>query len=232
MRLSKFETLRSLRKVGIVAVIRGYSQENSYKTAKACIDGGITAIELAFTSPNANLTIEKLSKAYSQNNDVIIGAGTVLDATTARLAIIAGAKFIVSPSFNKDTAKECNLYDIPYIPGCFSPTEIQSALTYGSDLIKIFPASITGKGIINEIQGPFPYVNVMPSGGVSLSNMQDWFESGAYVLGVGGSLVSPAKTDDYQSVRKNALAFKNEFNRLIYKHSNISQNKIKMPVKA
>ena len=232
MRLSKFENLRNLRKAGVVAVIRGYSKENAYKTAKACIDGGVTAIELAFTSPNANLTIEKLVNDYSQNDNVIIGAGTVLDAETARLAIIAGAKFIVSPSFNKETAKECNLYDVPYIPGCFSPTEVQSALTYGSDLVKVFPASITGKGVINEIQGPFPYVNVMPSGGVSLDNLHEWFEAGAYVVGVGGSLVNPAKTDDYQAVLKNAVAFKNEFNKIVYKHSRISQNKIKMPIKA
>lgn len=218
MRLSKFVTLKNMRSTGVVAVVRGYSEENTYKTAKACIAGGVNAIEVAFTSPNANLTIKRLTEEFSHNEEVIIGAGTVLDAATARLAIISGARFIVSPSFNEETAKECNLYEVPYIPGCLSPTEIQSALTYGADVVKIFPGSVTGKGIINEIHGPFPSVNVMPSGGVSLENMHEWFESGAYVVGVGGSLVGPAKTDNYKAVTANAQMFRKEFDRIVYQN--------------
>lgn len=213
MMLSKFKSLQKVERAGIVAVIRGYSEENSYKTAKACIAGGISAIELAFTSPNADITIKHLSNEY-KNTNIIIGAGTVLDSTTARVAIIAGAKFIVSPSFNKDTAKTCNLYNIPYIPGCFSPTEIQEALTYGSDVIKIFPSSIVGQRIISEIHGPFPYINIMPSGGISLQNMHKWFESGAYVVGVGGSLVGPALKDDYLQVKHNAENFHTALQRI------------------
>ncbi|QGY95349.1 aldolase [Lactobacillus crispatus] len=157
---------------------------------------------------------------------MLIGAGTVLDEATAR---ISGARFVVSPSFNENTAKECNLYAVPYMPGCFSPTEIQSALTYGADVVKIFPGSIAGKGIISEIHGPFPYVNVMPSGGVSLGNMHEWFASGAYVVGVGGGLVGPAKNDDYKAVLHNAQAFHNEFQSIIYANSAVTRN---VPVKA
>ena len=124
MILSKFRSLQKVEKAGVVAVVRGHSEDNSYKTAKACIAGGVTAIELAFTSPNADTTIKRLSEEY-RNTDVVVGAGTVLDSATARIAIIAGAQFIVSPSFNEETAKTCNLYAVPYIPGCFSPTEIQ-----------------------------------------------------------------------------------------------------------
>lgn len=211
MRLPKYVTLNNMRKAGVVAVVRGYSEENAYKTAKACIAGGVNAIELAFTSPNADVTIKKLVEEYADKEEVIVGAGTVLDPATARMAIVSGAKFIVSPSFNAETAKECNLYGIPYIPGCFSPTEVQSALTYGADVVKIFPGSIAGKGVINELHGPFPYVNVMPSGGVSLDNMHEWFENGAYVVGVGGGLVGPAKDDDYEAVTNNAKAFSEKF---------------------
>ena len=214
MNLPKFDALNSVHKTGVVAVVRGHSEENSYQIAKACIKGGVTAIELAFTSPNADVTIKRLSDEYADNKDVVVGAGTVLDAATARMAIVAGAKFIVSPSFNEETAKTANLYAVPYIPGVFTPTEVQTALTYGADVIKVFPGSIAGKGIIPEIQGPFPYARIMPSGGVSLSNMHEWFENGAYVVGVGGSLVGPGKNDDYDAVEKNAEAFHQEFLKL------------------
>lgn len=214
MTLPKYEALKNVEKAGVVAVVRGHNEENSYQVSKACIKGGVTAIELAFTSPNADVTIKRLSEEYAEDDNVVVGAGTVLDPATARLAIIAGAKFIVSPSFNKETAKTCNLYDVPYIPGCFTPTEVQSALTYGADVVKIFPGSIAGLNVIKEIQGPFPYANVMPSGGVSLENMHEWFENGAYVVGVGGGLVGPGKDDDYEAVEKNAKAFHSEFEKL------------------
>lgn len=215
--LLKFNLINKIKKAGVVAVVRGHSEENSYQVAKACIKGNVTAIELAFTSPNADITIKRLSKDYESNGNVIIGAGTVLDPSTARLAIIAGAQFIVSPSFNEKTAKLCNLYQIPYIPGCFSPTEIQAALTYGSDVIKVFPGSVAGKTIINEMHGPFPNVNIMPTGGVSLENMSEWLEKGAFVVGVGGSLVGPGKKNDYQSVTENAEKFHDKFLNFINK---------------
>ncbi|MFH5810325.1 bifunctional 2-keto-4-hydroxyglutarate aldolase/2-keto-3-deoxy-6-phosphogluconate aldolase [Companilactobacillus sp. FL22-1] len=214
MTLLKFDSLKKIQENGVVAVVRGYNEENSYKISKACIDGGVTAIELAFTSPNADVTIKRLSDEYIANEAVVVGAGTVLDAPTARIAIIAGARFIVSPSFNAETAKVCNLYNVPYVPGCFTPTEIQQALTYGADLIKVFPGSIAGKGIIKEVQGPFPNINIMPSGGVSLDNMKEWFASGSFVVGVGGSLVGPGKDDNYEQVKNNAEAFHNEFEKI------------------
>ncbi|MBU7478606.1 bifunctional 2-keto-4-hydroxyglutarate aldolase/2-keto-3-deoxy-6-phosphogluconate aldolase [Lactiplantibacillus pentosus] len=213
-KLTKFEALNRLQQAGVVAVVRGYSEENSYQISKACINGGVTAIELAFTSPNADVTIKKLVKEFNNDDSVVIGAGTVLDPETARMAIVAGAKFIVSPSYNAGTAKTCNLYAIPYVPGCFSPTEVQSALSTGADVVKIFPGAIATKAVIPEIQGPFPYVNIMPSGGVSLENMHEWFEKGAFVVGVGGSLVGPGKDENYQQVEENAKAFHKEFEKI------------------
>lgn len=214
MILNKYTSLTAVKQAGVIAVVRGKNQDNSFKTAEACIKGGVTAIELAFTSPNADVTIKKLTEKYSKQKNVIIGAGTVLDAATARMAIVAGAKFVVSPSFNKETAKICNLYAVPYIPGCFTPTEVQEALIYGSELVKIFPGGIAGQKIISEIHGPFPYVQIMPSGGVSLSNLKDWFDNGAFVVGVGGSLVGPAMDDNYDQVQKNASNFHEQFEKI------------------
>lgn len=211
--LRKYDILNQLKKARIVAVIRGKNEENSYRTAKACIDGGITAIELAFTSPHADKTIGRLSEEYGFDSNVVIGAGTVLDAETARIALIAGAKFIVSPSFNKKTAEICNLYSIPYIPGTFSSTEVQRALISGSDLIKVFPGSVATPSDLKELHGPFPNANLMPSGGVNFDNMSDWIDSGAFVLGIGGGLVSPGLDENYTQVEKNAEKFISEINK-------------------
>lgn len=209
--LPKYEALKAVEKCGVVAVVRGRSEENSYKISKASIEGGVTAIELAFTSPNADVTIKRLSEEYADNSDVVVGAGTVLDPATARLAMIAGAKFIVSPSYNKEVAELCNLYAVPYMPGCFTPSEVQQALSTGADVIKIFPGAIAGLKMIPELQGPFPQANIMPSGGVSLDNMEDWFKAGAFVVGAGGSLVGPGADGNYDQVKENAQKFHEKF---------------------
>lgn len=205
--LEKYEALKTIRKAGILAVVRGNSKDNAYEISRASIDGGIKAVELAFTSPNADLTIRKLARNYANDSEIIIGAGTVLDVATARIAIIAGAKFIVSPSYNQEVAKICNLYAVPYIPGCFSPTEVQQALMLGADIIKIFPGIIAGPEMISELKGPFPQANIMPSGGVNLDNLQEWFDAGSFCCGVGGSLVGPGVKGDYNQVTKNAQKF-------------------------
>lgn len=207
--LQKVDAISKVAKAGVVAVVRGQSKDESLKTAIACIDGGITGIELAFTAPHADETIAELNVKYS-STEAFVGAGTVLDPATARVAIIAGAKFIVSPSFNKDVAMLCNLYAIPYIPGCMTPTDIQTALSYGSDIIKLFPGSVVGKSMVSELHGPFPQASLMVTGGVSLDNMQEWFDKGATVLGAGGNLVGPAKDGDFDQVKKNAQAYRKQ----------------------
>ena len=128
--------------------------------------------------------------------------------------MVAGAKFIVSPSYNPEVADICNLYCIPYMPGCFTPTEVQHALETGADVIKIFPGAIATQKMIPELQGPFPQANIMPSGGVSLENMADWFNAGAFVVGAGGSLVGPGADGDYDQVKENAQKFHAEFERI------------------
>ncbi len=197
--LKKYEALRAVENAGVLAVVRGKSEENSYEISKASIAGGVKAIELAFTSPNADTTIKHLSEEYQDDPSVVVGAGTVLDGATARMAMIAGAKFIVSPSYNEEVAKLCNLY-----------AEVQQALMTGADVVKIFPGALVGPKIISEMQGPFPQAKIMPSGGVSLDNLKDWFAAGAFCCGAGGSLVGPGANEDYAQVTKNAKKFHEE----------------------
>lgn len=213
--LDKAKVLQRVQDAGIVAVVRGESKEEAYKTAKACIKGGVGGIELAFTAPNADKVIGKLNEEYADDPNVLIGAGTVLDPATARVAIIAGARFIVSPSFSEDVAKICNLYTIPYIPGCMTPTDIQNALSLGADIIKLFPGSIVGSSMVSEIHGPFPQAKLMITGGVRLDNLSEWFEKGAKIVGVGGQMVGPASKGDYDQVTQNAGAFKAEIDKIL-----------------
>lgn len=209
--MQRVDILKKIQNMGVIAVVRGASKEEAYKAAVACIKGGVKGIEMTFTAPKADEIIGELKDEYSNDPDVTIGAGTVLDPTTARIAIMAGAEFIVSPSFNVEVAKLCNLYQIPYIPGCMSVTEVQTAMINGSDIVKVFPGNVVGQNFISAIKAPFPYANLMPSGGVSLDNLEDWFKKGVVVVGAGGNLVGPAAKGDYAQVEENAKAYTAKF---------------------
>ncbi|MGF2924669.1 bifunctional 4-hydroxy-2-oxoglutarate aldolase/2-dehydro-3-deoxy-phosphogluconate aldolase [Lactococcus garvieae] len=204
--MQRADLLEKLIKSGVVSVVRAESAEDAVKIVEAVVDGGIKSIELTYSVPRANDVIADLVATYA-GTDVMIGAGTVLEATSARLAIIAGAQFIVSPTFNKEVAKICNLYQIPYIPGVMTPLEAQTAMEYGSELIKLFPGDITGSAMIKDLKGPFPYINVMPSGGVNESNVAEWFKVGATAVSAGGGVTAPALTGDYAGVKVNAEKF-------------------------
>lgn len=204
--MQRADLLEKLIKSGVVSVVRAESAEDAVKIVEAVLDGGIKSIELTYSVPRANDVIADLVATYA-GTDVMIGAGTVLEATSARLAIIAGAQFIVSPTFNKEVAKICNLYQIPYIPGVMTPLEAQTAMEYGSELIKLFPGDITGSAMIKDLKGPFPYINVMPSGGVNESNVAEWFKVGATAVSAGGGVTAPALTGDYAGVKVNAEKF-------------------------
>ena len=204
--MQRADLLEKLIKSGVVSVVRAESAEDAVKIVEAVVDGGIKSIELTYSVPRANDVIADLVATYA-GTDVRIGAGTVLEATSARLAIIAGAQFIVSPTFNKEVAKICNLYQIPYIPGVMTPLEAQTAMEYGSELIKLFLGDITGPAMIKDLKGPFPYINVMPSGGVNESNVAEWFKVGATAVSAGGGVTAPALTGDYAGVKVNAEKF-------------------------
>ncbi|WP_429864073.1 bifunctional 4-hydroxy-2-oxoglutarate aldolase/2-dehydro-3-deoxy-phosphogluconate aldolase [Enterococcus faecalis] len=209
--MKKVEVLKRLENAGVIAVLRADSKEEALKISHAVVEGGMIGLELTFTVPQADEVIRSLVETYHDEKDIVIGAGTVLDAVTARLAIMAGAEFIVSPSFNRETAEICNLYQIPYLPGCMTITEMQTALKSGVDIVKLFPGSTYGPSIISAFQAPLPYLNIMPTGGVSLDNMASWFEAGVTAVGVGGNLLAHAKTGEFGKVTALAKQYMAKF---------------------
>jgi 2-dehydro-3-deoxyphosphogluconate aldolase / (4S)-4-hydroxy-2-oxoglutarate aldolase len=213
--LKRVETLQRLKDAGVIAVVRGNSQEEALNASVAVIKGGMKGIELTFTVPNADKVISELVKLYKSNSEIVIGAGTVLDVVTARLAIMAGAEYIVSPNFDKETAEICNLYQIPYLPGCLTITEMKEALKAGVDIIKLFPGSAYEPNIVSAFKAPMPQVNIMPTGGVSLENMEEWFKAGVVTVGVGGNLLAPATYGDFDKVTENASRYMEKFHQII-----------------
>ncbi|MBY5033694.1 bifunctional 2-keto-4-hydroxyglutarate aldolase/2-keto-3-deoxy-6-phosphogluconate aldolase [Streptococcus gallolyticus] len=184
--MTKSQTVLQIKEQKVVVVVRGNSAEEAIQSSRACIAGGITAIEVAYTNSKASQVIETLTAEYADRPDVVIGAGTVLDAETARMAILAGAKFVVSPAFNAEAATLCNRYAIPYMPGCMTLTEITTALEAGCEVVKVFPSGVLGTGFISSIKSPLPQVQVMVTGGVNLNNAPDWLSAGADAIGIGG----------------------------------------------
>ena len=181
-------TLRALKECGVVAVVRGNSKEVGVEISKACVKGGVKALEVTYTNKFANDIIKELSEIYEGQDDVVIGAGTVLDAETARAAMLAGAKYIVSPAFDLETAKICNRYKVPYLPGIMTINEIIAAHEAGVDFVKLFPGSAFGQGYVKAIKGPLPYANIMVTGGVNIDNLDSWIKAGVDAVGIGGEL--------------------------------------------
>lgn len=203
--MQKQETLSRIFEMGIVAVVRAESGETAKKIASACMEGGVSAIEITFTVPGAHRVIESLADAFG--DDLIVGAGTVLDSETARAAMLAGAGYIVSPAFDAASCALCNRYQIPYMPGCMTPTEMIRAMGAGCDVIKLFPGSAFGPDYVKAIRGPLPQANIMPTGGVSLENVDQWIKNGVVAVGVGGELTAGAKTGDFGRITETADAF-------------------------
>lgn len=204
--IKKLETLNRITEVGVVAVVRADNADMAEKISKACIEGGIPAIEVTFTVPGADKVINSLKEKFTEN-ELIVGAGTVLDSETARVAILAGAQYIVSPGFDLETAKLCNRYQIPYMAGCMTITEIIKALEAGTDVIKLFPGSAFGPNMIKDIKAPLPQVPIMPTGGVNLENVHQWIKNGCIAVGVGGNLIAGAKTGNYEEITSIAKEF-------------------------
>lgn len=200
--LKKSETLERIINTGIVAVVRAESIEEAVRISSACIEGGVPAIEVTYTVPGATEVIKALKETFPADK-LIVGAGTVLDATTARIAILAGAEYIVSPGFDEETAKLCNLYQIPYMPGCMTITEMMKAMQYGADIVKLFPGSAFGPSFVKAVKAPLPQANIMPTGGVSLENVEEWFKNGVVAVGAGGKLA----TGSSESITATAKAF-------------------------
>lgn len=205
MRMNKFNTLKSLHDNYLVAVVRGKSKKQALDYIEQIIEGGILNIEVTFTTPQAEIVIQELKENY-KDREVVIGAGTVLDDVTARMAIMNGASYIVSPHFDVKIAEMCNLYNTPYLPGCGSVTEITQALKAGVDVVKLFPGDLLGAKYIKNVHGPLPQVEMMPSGGVSIDNMHEWYQQGAFAVGIGSALTKNAN-DNINQVKINTQQF-------------------------
>ncbi|MDD7338683.1 MAG: bifunctional 2-keto-4-hydroxyglutarate aldolase/2-keto-3-deoxy-6-phosphogluconate aldolase [Ruminococcus sp.] len=204
--MDKEQILTKIQDSGIVAVVRAETTDEAQRIAEACLEGGVSAIELTFTVPHADKVIEFLANKYSPE-EMILGAGTVMDSQTARMAMLCGAQYIVSPYFDIETVKLCNRYRMAVMPGVMSVREAVMAMEAGADILKIFPADLFGPKIIKDIKGPLPYAKMMPTGGVTADNAGEWIKAGAVALGAGGSLTAGAKTGDYALITETAKRF-------------------------
>lgn len=202
--MKKYNILRQLQNNYVFAVVRGYDAQDAKNISESVFKGGIKNIEVTFTTPNAEKVIQSLVKE-NKDTDMLVGAGTVMDVPTARIAVLNGAQFIVSPHFDKNIAEICNLHSIPYLPGCATVTEVSQALKAGVDVVKVFPGGLLGPKFIKDIHGPIPHVEMMPSGGVSVDNVDEWIKAGAWAVGVGSGLTN--NTNTQEDIVENAALF-------------------------
>ncbi|NLA73647.1 MAG: bifunctional 2-keto-4-hydroxyglutarate aldolase/2-keto-3-deoxy-6-phosphogluconate aldolase [Clostridiales bacterium] len=204
--MDKETILTKIQNSGIVAVVRADSSEKAERITDALIEGGVAAIELTFTVPKAHKVIEALAAKYTPE-EIILGAGTVLDSETARISMLSGANYIVSPYFDAKTVKLCNRYRIAVMPGIMSVKEAVTAMEAGADILKVFPGELFGPKIIKALNGPLPHAKMMPTGGVTTENVGEWIKSGAVAVGAGGALTKGAESGDYKNITKTAKEF-------------------------
>jgi 2-dehydro-3-deoxyphosphogluconate aldolase/(4S)-4-hydroxy-2-oxoglutarate aldolase len=201
MSLVKWKILGRVVESGLVAVVRAESSQQAVRIAEACAQGGVGAIEITFTVPGADAVIRDLAGTF-RSGEIIVGAGTVLDAETACIAILAGAQYVVSPFLNVETARMCNRYQIPFMPGAGTIRDIVEATEAGADIVKVFPGETLGSAFVKAVRGPLPQAPLMPTGGVGLDNVADWIKAGCVAVGVGGNLTAGAKSGDYESITR------------------------------
>ncbi len=205
--MKRDEIARVIRESGVVAIVRGTSASTLGRLCEALRQGGIRAIEVTFNTRGAPKMIEELVDKHAAG--LIVGAGTVLDADTARTAILSGASFVLAPNLNLEVIETCHRYDVLPVPGAMTPTEILSAWSAGAEIVKVFPAGSLGPRYFRELRGPLPQVEMMAVGGVNLDNAAGFIEAGAAALGVGGELVnrSAVAQEQWDVVTARAQAF-------------------------
>jgi len=188
----------------IVAVIRAESPDQLVDVAEALVAGGVEVMEVTFTVPRATQVLEKV--AAKLGSRILLGAGTVLDPETARIAILAGAEFIVSPTTNPQVIEMCRRYSKLAMPGALTPTEVVTAWQAGADIVKIFPSELTGPRYLKLLHAPLPQVRLMPTGGVNVETAAEYLKAGACALGVGGALVDPklVAAGDFAEIERRA----------------------------
>jgi 2-dehydro-3-deoxyphosphogluconate aldolase/(4S)-4-hydroxy-2-oxoglutarate aldolase len=201
------QIVQQIEATGVVAIIRASSSGELIDVVSALRDGGLTCIEVTMTTPDA---LEVIHAAREKMGDsAAIGVGTVLDAETARAAILAGAQFVVAPIFDPPTVALCKRYSVPVVPAGMTPTEMVHAWQAGADFVKLFPASGGGAGLIRDLKGPLPQIKIIPTGGINLDNCADFIKAGAAALGIGSALVTreAVKNKDFAGLRSAAAAW-------------------------
>ena len=190
---------------GVIAILRGVARDDAVAVADAVVDAGVTALEVTADTPNAMASIEAIAE---RTDDAVVGAGTVLDAETARAAQLAGAEFLVTPTVNRDVIRTANRYGTPVVVGAYTPTEAIEAYEAGADAVKVFPAKTGGPDHVAAIGGPLPQIPLVPTGGVGAENAGEYVRAGAVAVGVGSSIVDDeAVADgDFDAIRENARA--------------------------
>lgn len=205
--MSSDKTLERTLRAGVVAILRAESGEQLAAVVEALAAGGVDVVEVTFTVPQAHRVIEQVADRLGDR--VLLGAGTVLDAETARIAILAGAEFIVTPVVRPDVIELCKRYAKAILPGAFTPTEVLTAWELGADIVKIFPSELAGPKHLKALKGPFPQIRMMPTGGITAENVGEFLAAGACAVGVGGQLASPAMIakGDFAAIERKAREF-------------------------
>jgi 2-dehydro-3-deoxyphosphogluconate aldolase/(4S)-4-hydroxy-2-oxoglutarate aldolase len=184
-----------IAQLGLVPVVRAQTADEAITAINAIREGGVDVLEITMTVPGAIGLMQAVAERYGQ--DLLLGAGTVLDPETARACILAGAQFIVSPSLNLETIALCRRYAVPILPGALTPTEVVTAWQAGADAVKVFPCgAVGGASYIKALKAPLPQIPLVPTGGVSLKTAADFIKAGSMALGVGADLV------DLQAIRE------------------------------
>ncbi|GGE24448.1 2-dehydro-3-deoxy-phosphogluconate aldolase [Marinithermofilum abyssi] len=202
--LPKVSLIQRMTESGIIAVIRRVPKDRIPPLVESLIKGGVTALEITVDSPGVYSVLRKVSEVIGER--AVIGAGTVIDATSAERAIESGAEFLFSPSLHPDVIRVALRHGKVAVPGVMTPTEMIMALEYGADMVKIFPAGVLGPKYIRDILAPFPQIPVIPTGGINLENVASFIEAGAAAVGIGGELVDrrSVETSDFERIARTA----------------------------
>jgi 2-dehydro-3-deoxyphosphogluconate aldolase/(4S)-4-hydroxy-2-oxoglutarate aldolase len=205
--MSKQEVLEQLSNLGVVAVIRGPSEELTLKMVEALVAGSVKGIEITYSTPNAEAVVAALAKRFG--DEILLGMGTLTDVKQPESAQAAGARFLVSPVCEPELVRAMTATGLPVMAGALTPTEVLQAYKLGSDVVKIFPGSLGGPAYVKALKGPFPYIPMMPTGGVSAENVKDWFAAGVVAVGAGSELCPPqlAKEGKFDEITRRAVEF-------------------------
>ncbi|MFP3853599.1 MAG: bifunctional 4-hydroxy-2-oxoglutarate aldolase/2-dehydro-3-deoxy-phosphogluconate aldolase [Anaerolineales bacterium] len=205
--MDKEKTLERLAELGVIAVLRGPSEDLTVKMVEALVEGGVRGIEITFTTPNATQVVRDLLHSFSE--EIVLGMGTLTEPDHAEEAKQAGASFIVSPYTESSLASAMTDTGLVVMLGALTPSEVMRSLQLGSDIVKLFPGSAFGPDYLRALRGPYPQLNVMPTGGVDLDNLADWFAAGVFAVGAGSSLCPRewAQQGEFHRISKRAEQF-------------------------